>query len=74
MFRPLGRQAAKQKHGKSAALTSSTASNKVFGRLCCLFEALKLISLSEISAGGSVSGQEEKETADFQSNGQLIKM
>lgn len=72
MFKPLGCQAAKQEHGKSAALTSSTASNKVFGRFCCLFEAFKLISLSVINAGGSISVQEEKETVDFQSNGLLI--
>ena len=74
MFRPLGCQAAKKKHSKSAALTSSTAFNKVFERLCCLFEAFKLISLSEINAGVSISGQQEKETVDLQSDGLLITM
>lgn len=74
MFRPLGCQAAKQEHGKSAVLTPSTASNKVSVRFCCLFEAFKLISLSEINAGVSISGQQENETVDLQSNGLLITM
>lgn len=74
MFRPLGCQAAKQKHSKSAALTSSTAFNNVSERLCCLFETFKLISLSEINAGVSVSDQQEEETVDLQSDGLLISI
>lgn len=68
VFGPLGCHAAKQRRSKSATMTSSKAFNKVCERLCCLFEARKLISLSVMNAELTVSAQKEEDTVDLYSD------